>query len=55
MALFARTPWGLTLVGQVRATHGQAKAHCEAEIKSMFAWKSMDASVFLSFLPRHLT
>ena len=49
-----RTPWDLTLVGQVRATHEQAKAHCEAEIDSMLARQSMDASV-LSFLPRHLT
>jgi hypothetical protein len=49
-----RTPWDLTLVGQVLPTHGQAKAHCEAEIESIFARQSMDASV-LSFLPRHLT
>ena len=49
-----RTPWDLTLVGQVLPTDGQAKAHCEAEIESIFARQSMDASV-LSFLPRHLT
>ena len=52
--ILPRTLWDLTLVGQVRATHEQAIAHCKAEIDTMLARESMDASV-LSFLPSHLT
>jgi len=43
--ILPRTPWDLTLVGQVRATHEQAIAHCKAEIDALLARESMDASV----------
>jgi hypothetical protein len=35
--ILPRTPSDLTLVGQVRATHEQAIAHCKAEIDAMLA------------------
>jgi hypothetical protein len=37
------TPWDLTLVGQVRAIHEQAIAHCKAEIDAMLARKSEES------------
>jgi hypothetical protein len=35
--ILPRTPWDLTLVGQVRGTHEQAVDHCKVEIDAMLA------------------
>lgn len=42
--LLPRTPWDLTFVGQVRAIHEQAIAHCKAEIDAMLARESEESS-----------
>ena len=41
--ILPRTPRDLTLVGQVRATHEQAIAHCKAEIDAMLARESEES------------
>jgi hypothetical protein len=38
--ILPRTPLDLTLVGQVRATHEEAIAHCKSEIDAMLARES---------------
>jgi hypothetical protein len=38
--ILPRTPWDLTLVGQVRATHEEAIAHGKSEIDAMLARES---------------
>ena len=43
--ILPRTPWDLTLVGQVRVTYEQAIAHCKTEIDAMLARESMNSSV----------
>jgi hypothetical protein len=35
--ILPRTPWDLTLVGQVRGTNEQAVDHCKVEIDAMLA------------------